>query len=48
MNVEYITRVKSVYLNDTSILYHSVRNPGFLYVFNLKKAKSIVAADASS
>ena len=32
-------RVTSVYLNDTSILYHSVRNSAFVYVFNLKREK---------
>jgi len=37
MDVGRITRVKSVSLNDTIILYHSVRNLGLAYVFNLKK-----------
>ena len=32
-----ITRVKSARFNDTIILYHSVRQVGFVYKFNLKR-----------
>ena len=39
MDVGRITSAKSAHLNDTSILYHSVRNPGFVYMFNLKRGK---------
>ena len=36
MDVSSITRVKSARFNDTIILYHSVRQVGFVYKFNLK------------
>jgi len=34
MDVGSITRVKSARMNDTVILYHSVRQVGFVYKFN--------------
>ena len=37
MDVGSTTRVKSAHMNDTVILYHSVRQVGFVYKFNLKR-----------
>ena len=32
-----VTRIKSKFLNDTAVIYNSVRNPGYVYKFGLKK-----------
>lgn len=34
-----VSRMKSKYLNDSIVLYHSVRNPGYVYKFSCKKDK---------
>ena len=41
MDVGSITRVKSDRMNDTVILYHSVRQVGLVYKFNLKSLLQI-------
>ena len=33
-SVREVSRVKSVFINDSVVLYHSVRKPGFVYKFN--------------
>ena len=36
--MEPLTKVKSKYLKDTAYMYHSVRKPGYVYVY-IAKAK---------
>jgi len=39
-----VSRVKSVFINESVVLYHSVRKPVFVYKFNRKTVCSCVVS----